>query len=147
MIRLLQRQQPGRRTMNTLASQVQADIAYAELQNAYANIFASVGIDPYDADLKSTQSIGSLSSDLQKMWIERGDTSGVARATAAAKRYRQAANAAHDATVTGSVVPDNARTAEAPAVVRKRRVSLGVPKGSWFSSGKSRRHDQMTSGR
>ena len=42
-----------REEMNTLASQVSSDIAYADLQNAYANIYASMGIDPYADDLKA----------------------------------------------------------------------------------------------
>ncbi|MEL6743950.1 MAG: TolC family protein [Pseudomonadota bacterium] len=69
-----------REEMNTLASRVSADIAYADLQNAYANIFASMGVDPYAGDLKSSSSVSELAGELRELWIERGDRSGVVRA-------------------------------------------------------------------
>ncbi|MEL6736077.1 MAG: TolC family protein, partial [Pseudomonadota bacterium] len=37
-----------REEMNTLVAAVKFDLAYAELQNAFAAIYASVGVDPYD---------------------------------------------------------------------------------------------------
>ncbi|MCJ8310279.1 MAG: TolC family protein [Rhizobiaceae bacterium] len=82
-----------REEMNTLASQVAADIAYADLQNAYANIYASMGIDPYREDLNSETSVDGLAAALRDIWIERGDNSGTARARRAVK----------DHVVTGSV--------------------------------------------
>ena len=33
-----------------LIAEVKFDIAYAELENSYASIFAALGLDPYDAD-------------------------------------------------------------------------------------------------
>ncbi|MFD0916413.1 TolC family protein [Pseudahrensia aquimaris] len=77
-----------REEMNTLASQVAADIAYADLQNAYANIFASMGLDPYPGKFDTNQSVDSLASSLKGMWIERGDKSGITSAMASAKRFR-----------------------------------------------------------
>ncbi|MEM8749870.1 MAG: TolC family protein [Pseudomonadota bacterium] len=74
-----------REEMNTLASQVQADIAYADLQNAYANIFASMGIDPYAGDLRSDATVAELAKTIEQVWIERGDRSGVHRAHHSAK--------------------------------------------------------------
>ncbi|MEL6966324.1 MAG: TolC family protein [Pseudomonadota bacterium] len=76
-----------REEMNTLASQVSADIAYADLQNAYANVFASMGVDPYAGDLRSNASIAQLSRELRDVWIERGDRSGVFRAKRSAKSH------------------------------------------------------------
>lgn len=75
-----------REEMNTLASRVSSDIAYADLQNAYANIYASMGIDPYADNLLANTSIDELADQLEQVWIERGDSSGhvrVARAVAA----------------------------------------------------------------
>ncbi|MEL6751496.1 MAG: TolC family protein, partial [Pseudomonadota bacterium] len=77
-----------REEMNTLASQVSADIAYADLQNAYANVFASMGIDPYVDDLRADSTVAALSGQLKDLWIERGDRSGLARATSSAAAYR-----------------------------------------------------------
>ena len=79
-----------REEMNTLASQVQADIAYAELQNAYANIYASMGLDPYGEDLSLSAPLGSVTASLERTWIERGDTSGFLRARASARRNMMA---------------------------------------------------------
>ena len=76
-----------REEMNTLASQVSADIAYADLQNSYANIFASMGIDPYAEDLKASDTVDGLAASLQSVWIERGDKSGSLRAKRAAKDH------------------------------------------------------------
>ncbi|MEO1397527.1 MAG: TolC family protein [Pseudomonadota bacterium] len=74
-----------REEMNTLASRVSADIAYADLQNAYANIFASMGVDPYAGDLRSSSSVAELAGELRDLWIERGDRSGAMRAKRSAK--------------------------------------------------------------
>ena len=87
-----------REEMNTLASQVAADIAYADLQNAYANIFASMGLDPYRSGFNGQESVQDLSSSLEALWIERGDSSGVSKAMRAAKSRQ-----AKDDVVTGSV--------------------------------------------
>ena len=38
-----------REEMNTLLSDAKADMAYADLQNAYANVYASLGINPVPA--------------------------------------------------------------------------------------------------
>ncbi|MEL6505871.1 MAG: TolC family protein [Pseudomonadota bacterium] len=77
-----------REEMNTLASQVSSDIAYADLQNAYANIYASMGIDPYADDLRHSHSVEELAASLRNVWIERGDNSGAIRAHRSAKAHR-----------------------------------------------------------
>lgn len=87
-----------REEMNTLASKVATDIAYADLQNAYANIFASMGLDPYQGDFSTSQPLNTLTASLREMWIERGDRSGVTKALASAKSWR----ASKDALYTGS---------------------------------------------
>jgi len=88
-----------REEMNTLASRVSADIAYADLQNSYANIFASIGLDPYPGELNGNQSLTHLTAELKQMWIERGDQSGLAKAMASAKRWRSNGSVVH----TGSI--------------------------------------------
>ena len=75
-----------REEMNTLASQVAFDIAYADLQNAFANVFGSMGLDPYADELRRGDSVGQLAIALKTAWVERGDRSGMKRARAAAKR-------------------------------------------------------------
>ena len=77
-----------REEMNTLASRVNFDIAYASLQNAYANIFSSMGLDPYGAGLSGNESVSELTAGLRSLWVERGDTSGQVRAKRSAQRFK-----------------------------------------------------------
>ncbi len=62
-----------REEMNTLVAEAKYDMAYAMLQNAYANVFSSMGLDPYAWEVNSDQDVASLSASLQQMWLERGD--------------------------------------------------------------------------
>ena len=96
-----------REEMNTLASRVSADIAYAELQNAYANIYASMGIDPYTDETFANDDLTALSAALKSQWFERGDNSGMGRAKRSARNYLTTGSiekpSKTDKTVTGSV--------------------------------------------
>ncbi|MDD9910256.1 MAG: TolC family protein [Ahrensia sp.] len=82
-----------REELNTLASEVTADVAYTDLQNAYANVYESIGIDPYTDETFANDDLTVLTKALEREWFERGDQSGLARAKKAAR----------DHTVTGSV--------------------------------------------
>lgn len=62
-----------REEMNALVAEAKYDIAYAQLQNAYANLFSSMGLDPYAWEVDRTQSVSAMSSALKKLWFERGD--------------------------------------------------------------------------
>jgi outer membrane protein TolC len=62
-----------REEMNTLVAQAQYDIAYADLQNAFANIYASMGLDPFAADLRGDESVEELATSLKALWQSRGD--------------------------------------------------------------------------
>ncbi len=75
-----------REEMNTLVADARHDIAYATLQNAYANLFSSMGLDPYSWEIDREQSVGSLAKQLRELWLERGDVSaGWSKRMAAAK--------------------------------------------------------------
>ncbi len=64
-----------REEMNTLVAEAKHDIAYATLQNAYANLFSSMGLDPYAWEIDRDQSVSDLSAQLRDLWLERGDIS------------------------------------------------------------------------
>ena len=100
-----------REEMNTLASRVSADIAYAELQNAYANIYASMGIDPYSDETFSNDDLSALTAALKTEWFERGDNSGMGRAKRSARNYMTTGSikksGKKDKIVTGSVKASN----------------------------------------
>ena len=60
-----------RERMNTLVSEVRYDIAYADAQNAYANLYAAMGIDSFTPDVTDGQSVRGLADALQAMWSKR----------------------------------------------------------------------------
>ncbi len=64
-----------REEMNSLVASAQYDIAYADLQNAFAKIYASIGVDPYGDTLDLESSISEISAALRRTWSERGDSS------------------------------------------------------------------------
>ena len=106
-----------REEMNTLASQVSADIAYADLQNAYANIFASMGLDPYPGELDANKSLTSLTSEVEQLWIERGDRSGLAKAMRAAKAYKASDTSIHTGSISRQKKAIKVERVTKPAVV------------------------------
>lgn len=76
-----------REEMNALVAETKRDIAYASLQNAFANLFASMGYDPVTPDIADGLSVKELSSALRQMWFERGDfSSGRPSRTASAAK-------------------------------------------------------------
>ena len=60
-----------REEMNTLVAEVQYDIAYADAQNAYANLYSSMGIDGFGADLTGRETVKALSASLATGWDAR----------------------------------------------------------------------------
>ncbi|MBS0454419.1 MAG: TolC family protein [Proteobacteria bacterium] len=75
----LSRQTQIREQMNSLVSNVRYDLALADLQNAYANVYASLGIDPVEADMSTTQSVSELAGRLRTMWSKRNDAVAVSK--------------------------------------------------------------------
>lgn len=66
-----------REEMNTLVAEVKRDIAHASLQNAFANVHASMGVDIYPiSELSLDHSVDEISSALRSIWFERGDYGG-----------------------------------------------------------------------
>ena len=60
-----------REEMNTLVSEVKYDIAYAQAQNAYANLFSAMGIDEFAPDVTGREDVAALSSSLSTLWSAR----------------------------------------------------------------------------
>lgn len=69
----ISRQTLIREEMNALIAEAKYDIAYAQLQNAYANVFSSMGLDPYDWEINRSDTVSSLKQQLKEIWLERGD--------------------------------------------------------------------------
>ncbi len=60
-----------REEMNTLVAEVKYDIAYADAQNAYANLFASMGIDDFSPDVTGREDVATLKNSLSGLWQGR----------------------------------------------------------------------------
>lgn len=60
-----------REEMNTLVAEARRDITYAALQNAFAAIYSSMGLNPYVSELDPAQDVKTLASRLRAIWTER----------------------------------------------------------------------------
>lgn len=60
-----------REKMNTLVARVKLDLAYSEIQNAYANIYAAMGLDPYPLHVTGEEDVRSLTKELKRLWTKR----------------------------------------------------------------------------
>ena len=61
----------GAMSKQTLLREEMNDLAYAEAQNAYANLFASMGVDAFGPDLTGQEDIATLSKALDQLWQDR----------------------------------------------------------------------------
>ena len=64
-----------REEMNALVAAVEYDIAYADLQNAFGNVYAAVGLDPIGPETSTDLAVADLARELRGVWVERGDGS------------------------------------------------------------------------
>ena len=62
-----------REEMNTLIARVKLDLTFVELQNAFANVYASMGIDPYSEFMSGEEGVDELSNILRNGWRSLGD--------------------------------------------------------------------------
>lgn len=65
-----------REEMNTLVAAVEFDVAFADLQNAFAAVYASIGVDPHDTQLSQSMSVAQMAEALRQTWQSRGDRAG-----------------------------------------------------------------------
>jgi glutaminase len=72
-----------REELNTLVAEVKRDIAFSNMQSAFANVFASVGLDPYASDVTPDLSVSELATQIKGLWFERGDFGGNRKLTLA----------------------------------------------------------------
>ncbi|MGL4637304.1 MAG: TolC family protein [Beijerinckiaceae bacterium] len=61
-----------REEMNQLIATVRADLAYANWQSAYANVYSAIGIDPYANQLAKDAGVPDLASQIRTSWFEKG---------------------------------------------------------------------------
>ncbi len=76
-----------REEMNTIVSDVRYDLAYANLQNAYGNVYASIGLDSYPPVDIDRASVAQIKEALRRTWVGQGDLSAaIAQAETAASQ-------------------------------------------------------------
>jgi outer membrane protein TolC len=68
-----------REQMNQLIGSVRADLAYANWQNAYATVYASIGVDPYSSVVSPQASVNEVSQQIRTSWFERGGRQSIVR--------------------------------------------------------------------
>ena len=61
-----------REQMNTLLADAKLDTVYADVQNAYANVYGARGLDPFPGNLNANDSVETVSAALRELWFERG---------------------------------------------------------------------------
>jgi outer membrane protein TolC len=76
-----------REEMNALIAEVKYDLAHAALQNARANVYASLGLDTFETVAIRRMSVVDLAQALRRTWIGEGSVvpTRAANAVAAAK--------------------------------------------------------------
>jgi outer membrane protein TolC len=62
-----------REEMNALVAEAKRDMAYADLQNAYANVYASIGVDPFPGAFDDSDDLKTVEEKLRALWQERGE--------------------------------------------------------------------------
>jgi outer membrane protein TolC len=73
----ISRQTLVREQMNMLMAEVRFDVAMADMQNAFANVHASIGSDAFDDTMSSRDDVAALSGKLKKLWAGRDDALAV----------------------------------------------------------------------
>jgi outer membrane protein TolC len=63
-----------REEMNSVLSEVRYDSAYADLQNAYANLYASMGLDNFEIENTGTMPVAKFAAALEAHWNDRALT-------------------------------------------------------------------------
>ncbi len=66
-----------REQMNTVLAAARYDVAYADLQNAIANVYATLGLDPYGGNVSIDMPVKALAESLRRTWNRRNVTKGM----------------------------------------------------------------------
>ncbi len=59
--------------LNAVLASLRFDSTYAEMQGAFANVYASVGLDAFDGQMTGNESVDELAASLRSLWHDRGD--------------------------------------------------------------------------
>lgn len=62
-----------RENLNAILASLRYNATYAQMQGAFANVYAAVGLDAFDGRLTGNESVDELAASLRRLWKERGD--------------------------------------------------------------------------
>jgi outer membrane protein TolC len=65
-----------REEMNALLAEVRFDLAHSQMQNAFANVYTALGLDPFDPTINLGADVRTVSANLLTLWKKRGDQMG-----------------------------------------------------------------------
>lgn len=72
--RAISQQQLVREELNYILAEIRYDVAYSDAQNAYANLYASMGVDDFDVGSNQDLPLKQLSAALEEYWTERANS-------------------------------------------------------------------------
>ena len=64
--------------MEAILAELRHDLAYSEAQTAYANLYSSIGLNPYAPGVTGQESVETLAHSLRELWAKRENVSAVA---------------------------------------------------------------------
>ena len=70
------RQTLVRERMNALIAEARRDTVHAEMKEAAAQIYSSLGYDPYGADIRGDEDIATIAASLETLWKQRSKAPG-----------------------------------------------------------------------
>jgi len=70
------RQTLVRERMNALIAEAQRDTVHAEMKEAAAQIYSSLGYDPYGTDIRGDEDIATIAASLETLWKQRSKAPG-----------------------------------------------------------------------
>lgn len=72
--RTISRQQLVREELNAVLAEIRYDTAFADMQNAYANLYSSMGLDNFNVDTGPNTTLAQLAQALERHWGERASS-------------------------------------------------------------------------
>lgn len=70
------RQTLVRERMNAILSEARRDAVHAEMKEASAHIYTSLGYDPYGADIRGDEDVATIAASLETLWENRSRAPG-----------------------------------------------------------------------
>jgi len=70
------RQTLVRERMNAIISEARRDAVHAEMKEAVAHIYTSLGYDPYGADIRGDEDVATIAASLETLWESRSRAPG-----------------------------------------------------------------------